>query len=126
MLQGGERIDAALIEASPRLRAVSNCSAGHNNFDLPAITRAGIIATNTPEVSNESVADFAWGLLIAAARRMVECDRHVRSGTWRGFAYNLMLGVDLHNSTPDTRRWCSARILSTRHSRCRMRSFDSS
>ncbi|MDR5781244.1 D-glycerate dehydrogenase [Caballeronia sp. LZ065] len=99
MLMGGERIDAPLIEAAPSLRAVSNCAAGHNNFDLPAITRAGIVATNTPDISNESVADLAWGLMICAARRMLESDAHVRSGTWRGFAYDLFLGVDLHHST---------------------------
>lgn len=99
MLMGAERIDAALIAACPQLRAVSNCAAGYNNFDLAAITQAGIIATNTPDISNESVADLAWGLLIAAARRMVDSDQHVRSGNWRGFAYDLFLGVDLHHST---------------------------
>ncbi|WP_345817074.1 D-glycerate dehydrogenase (plasmid) [Paraburkholderia sp. PREW-6R] len=99
MLMGAERIDAALIAACPQLRAVANCAAGYNNFDLPAITKAGIIATNTPDISNDSVADLAWGLLIAASRRMVESDQHVRSGSWRGFAYNLFLGVDLHHST---------------------------
>ncbi|KQR77161.1 D-glycerate dehydrogenase [Burkholderia sp. Leaf177] len=99
MLMGGERIDGALIEHAPHLRAVSNCAAGYNNFDLAAITRAGIIATNTPDISNESVADLAWGLLISAARRIPESDVHVRSGTWKGFAYNLFLGVDLHHST---------------------------
>lgn len=99
LLMGGERIDAQLIGHAPLLRAVANCAAGHNNFDLPAITRAGIVATNTPDISNESVADLAWGLMICAARRMLESDAHVRSGTWRGFAYDLFLGVDLHHST---------------------------
>lgn len=99
ILMGAERIDAALIAACPSLRAVSNCAAGHNNFDLPALTRAGIIATNTPDISSESVADLAWGLMIAAARRIVHSDWHVRDGAWRGFAYDLFLGTDLHDST---------------------------
>jgi gluconate 2-dehydrogenase len=99
ILMGGERIDADLIAHAPHLRAVSNCAAGYNNFDLPAITQAGIIATNTPEVSNETVADLAWALMFAAARRIVDSDAFVRSGEWAGFAYNLFLGVDLHRST---------------------------
>jgi len=99
MLMGGERIDEAVIARASGLRAVSNCAAGYNNFDLQALTRAGIIATNTPEVSNESVADFAWALLLAAARRIPEGDRFVRSGQWGGFAYDLLLGADLHGST---------------------------
>jgi gluconate 2-dehydrogenase len=99
MLMGGERIDDAVLDAAPRLRAVCNCAAGYNNFDMEAITRRGIIATNTPKVSDESVADFAWALLFAAARHVVEADRFVRAGAWKGFAYNLFLGQDLHRST---------------------------
>lgn len=99
MLMGGEPIDAAAIEAAPKLRAVSNCAAGYNNFDLPALTRAGIVATNTPEVSNESVADLAWALMLAAARRVGSGDAFVRSGRWQGFAYDLMLGGDVHGKT---------------------------
>ena len=99
MLMGMERIDDEVIAAAPRLRAVSNCAAGYNNFDLPALTRAGIIATNTPEVSDESVADMAWALLLGASRRVRDSDAFIRSGSWQGFAYNLFLGVDLHGST---------------------------
>lgn len=99
LLLGTDRIDQALIDGSPRLRAVSNASVGYDNFDLPAMTRASIVATNAPSLSNESVADLAWGLLIAASRRIVESDRLVRSGSWRGFAYDLMLGRDLHRTT---------------------------
>ncbi|MGF6771820.1 gluconate 2-dehydrogenase [Paraburkholderia sp. GAS199] len=99
LLLGTDRIDQALIDNCPHLRAVCNASVGYDNFDLPAMTRAAIVATNAPDLSNESVADLAWGLLIAASRRMVESDRFVRSGAWRGFAYDLMLGMDLHGST---------------------------
>jgi glyoxylate/hydroxypyruvate/2-ketogluconate reductase len=99
LLLGTDRIDDALIDNCPHLRAVSNASVGYDNFDLPAMTRASIVATNAPNLSNESVADLAWGLLIAASRRMVESDQFVRSGAWQGFAYNLMLGMDLHRTT---------------------------
>jgi gluconate 2-dehydrogenase len=99
MLMGGERIDEAVLTAAPRLRAVCNCAAGYNNFDMAAITKRGVIATNTPKVSDESVADFAWALLLAAARHVVQADRFVRDGAWRGFAYNLFLGHDLHHTT---------------------------
>lgn len=99
MLMGGELIDDEVLDAAPHLRAVCNCAAGFNNFDLDAITRRGVIATNTPEVSNESVADFAWALMLAAARRVKDADQFVRSGQWQGFAYNLMLGTDLYRST---------------------------
>ena len=99
MLMGGELVDQAAIDAAPRLRAVSNCAAGFNNLDLPALTRAGIVATNTPDVSNESVADMAWALLLSAARRVRDGDAFVRSGAWRGFAYDLYLGREVHRST---------------------------
>lgn len=99
LLMGGERIDDEVLDTAPNLRAVCNCAAGFNNFDLDAITRRGVIATNTPVVSNESVADFAWALMLAAARRVKDADHYVRSGRWQGFAYNLMLGNDLHGST---------------------------
>lgn len=99
ILMGGERIDASIIAKANVLRAVSNCAAGYNNFDMSAITRAGIIATNTPDVSNESVADLAWALMLAASRRAVDSDQFVRSGRWTGFAYDLFLGVDIHRST---------------------------
>lgn len=99
MLMGGERIDAALLDRNPQLAAVCNCAAGYDNFDMDAITSRGVIATNTPVVSNESVADFAWTLMLAAARRTRDADLFVRSGHWRGFAYNLMLGHDVHGTT---------------------------
>jgi gluconate 2-dehydrogenase len=58
-----------------------------------------VIATNTPDVSTESVADFAWALMLAAARRVGDADRFTRSGAWTGFAYSLFLGTDLHGTT---------------------------
>nr|WP_249195055.1 D-glycerate dehydrogenase [Burkholderia vietnamiensis] len=99
ILMGGDQINEEIISSCPSLRAVCNCAAGYNNMDLPSLTRAGIIAMNTPELSNESVADHAWGLMIAAARRTMVCDEHVRSGAWRGFSFELFLGADMHRTT---------------------------
>ena len=99
MLMGMERIDGEVLEAAPDLRAVCNCAAGYNNFDMVAITRRGVIATNTPLVSDESVADFAWAQMLGAARRIRDADTFVRDGRWKGFAYDLFLGADIHHST---------------------------
>jgi gluconate 2-dehydrogenase len=99
LLMGLERIDAELLRRAPKLRAVCNCGVGYNNLDLDELTRRGIIATNTPGVSHETVADFAWALLAAASRRVGAGDAFVRSGAWRGFGFDLLLGADLHGST---------------------------
>ncbi len=64
-----ERIDAAAIASAPRLRFVANLGVGYNNLDIDALTEAGIGASNTPDVLNETVADYAWALMLAAARR---------------------------------------------------------
>jgi lactate dehydrogenase-like 2-hydroxyacid dehydrogenase len=68
LITAGDRIDDALLDACPRLRAVSNIAVGFNNIDLAACTRRGVAATNTPDVLNEATADHAWALLLAAAR----------------------------------------------------------
>src|SRR5690348_9200146 len=74
-----DRIDAGLIAAAPRLRAISNLAVGLDNVDLDAATRAGIPVGHTPGVLTEATADLAFGLLMAAARRIVEGDRAVRA-----------------------------------------------
>jgi glyoxylate reductase len=94
-----ERVDAALLAAAPRLRAVANCAVGHDNVDLAAAAARGVIVTNTPDVLTETCADLAWALLLAAARRVAEGDRLVRSGRWRGWAPDQLLGVDVHGAT---------------------------
>ena len=99
LLFGREQVDAALLAAVPRLRAVCNNSTGYNNFDLAAITAAGVLATNAPGVSKEAVADFAWALLLAAARRVVESDAWLRRGGWRGWSYSLYLGRAVQGTT---------------------------
>ncbi len=94
-----ERIGAEQIAAAPRLRAVANVGVGYNNLDIPALARAGIIATNTPDVLTETTADFGFALLMATARRITESERWLREGHWRQWSFQTMLGADLHGST---------------------------
>ena len=94
-----ERIGAEQIAAAPRLRAVANVGVGYNNLDIRALARAGIIATNTPDVLTETTADFGFALLMAAARRITESERWLREGNWRQWSFQMMLGADLHGST---------------------------
>jgi glyoxylate/hydroxypyruvate/2-ketogluconate reductase len=92
-------VDAHVIAQAPLLRALANVAVGYDNLDLAALTAAGIVATNTPDVLNEAVADFAWALLLAAARRVGEGERYVRSGRWEGWSYRRLLGVEVHGRT---------------------------
>ena len=94
-----ERIGTEQIAAAPRLRAVANVGVGYNNLDIPALTKAGIIATNTPDVLTETTADFGFALLMATARRITESERWLREGHWRQWSFQTMLGADLHGST---------------------------
>jgi len=94
-----ERVDAALLEAAPRLRVVSNVAVGYDNVDVPAATRRGVVVTNTPDVLTETTADLAWALLLAAARRVAEADRFTRGGRWRSWGLELMLGQDVYGRT---------------------------
>jgi glyoxylate reductase len=94
-----DRVDGALLAAAPRLRAVANCAVGYDNVDLRAAAARGLVVTNTPDVLTETCADFAWALLLAAARRVAEGDRLVRAGRWRGWSPDLLLGRDVHGAT---------------------------
>jgi glyoxylate reductase len=94
-----ERIDADLLAAAPRLRVVANCAVGYDNVDVAACAERGVTVTNTPDVLTETSADLAWALMLAAARRVVEGDRLVRSGRWRGWRPDQLLGVDVHGAT---------------------------
>lgn len=95
----GEPVGADLILACPQLKAIANMAVGFNNIDLDAATRAGIMVTNTPDVLNETTADFAWALLMAAARRVGESERWLRAGQWTRWRYDSFLGADLHGAT---------------------------
>jgi len=94
-----ERIDATAIAAAPRLRFVANLGVGYNNLDIAALTGAGIGASNTPDVLNETVADYAWALMLAAARRVGEAERWLRDGQWHGSRFEGWLGADVHGRT---------------------------
>jgi glyoxylate reductase len=90
-----DRIDAELIEmAGPGLKVISNCAAGVDNVDMSAATARGIPVGNTPGVLTEATADFTFALLLAAARRVVEGERKVRSGGWKTWSLDFMLGAD--------------------------------
>lgn len=92
-------IDDEVLGASPSLRVVANVAVGFNNIDVAAARRRGIVVTNTPDVLTETTADFAWTLLMAAARRVVEADHFARSGQWKRWQWDLLWGVDVHGKT---------------------------
>jgi gluconate 2-dehydrogenase len=94
-----DRIDAAVIDAAPRLKVVSNIAVGYNNIDVPACTARGIMATNTPGVLDDSTADLAWTLILGAARRVTEVERYIRQGDWTGWRLKQWLGTDVHHAT---------------------------
>ena len=100
LVAGSERIDASALANAKDLKVVANISVGYNNFDVPAITAAGIMATNTPDVLTDTTADFGFALLMATARRMTESEHWVRAGHWDKWSIvNNPLGMDLHHST---------------------------
>ncbi|KAF1718128.1 D-glycerate dehydrogenase [Pseudoxanthomonas yeongjuensis] len=94
-----ERIGSEQIAGAQRLRAIANVGVGYNNLDVPALSAAGIIATNTPDVLTETTADFGFALLMATARRITEAERWLREGHWRQWSFQNLLGADLHGST---------------------------
>ncbi|RJG01654.1 2-hydroxyacid dehydrogenase [Noviherbaspirillum sedimenti] len=94
-----ERITAELIAACPQLKMIANMAVGFNNIDLDAATRAGVMVSNTPDVLNETTADFAWALLMAAARQVGASERWLRAGQWKRWRYDAFLGADLHGAT---------------------------
>jgi glyoxylate/hydroxypyruvate/2-ketogluconate reductase len=94
-----ERITAQAIAANPSLKAICNMAVGYNNIDLNAATQAGMIVTNTPDVLNETTADFAWALMMATARRVTESEHWLRAGKWSKWRYDAFLGADVHGAT---------------------------
>jgi lactate dehydrogenase-like 2-hydroxyacid dehydrogenase len=92
-------IDDEVLGACPGLKVVSNVAVGYNNIDVAAARRRGVVVTNTPDVLTETTADFAWALLMAAARRVVEADQYVRSDQWKVWKWDLLWGVDIHGKT---------------------------
>jgi len=94
-----DKIDAALMEAAPKLKVISNLAVGYDNIDIPEATKRHIVVGNTPGVLTETTADLAFALLMAAARRVVEGDRFTRRGLWKTWGPMIMLGQDIHRAT---------------------------
>ena len=92
-------VTAEVIDAAPSLKAVCNLAVGYNNIDLAACSRAGVMATNTPGVLDDTTADLAWALLMASARRLPAAERWLRKGDWRGWEFIQWLGTDVHHAT---------------------------
>jgi len=87
------------VLSTPGLKCVSNVAVGFDNIDIPAATAHKVMVTNTPGVLDDATADFAFTLLMAAARRIVEADSFTRSGRFRGWAIDMMLGQDVFGAT---------------------------
>jgi glyoxylate reductase len=94
-----DRIDAELLAAAPRLRAIANYAIGFDNVDLDAVAERGIPVGVTPDVLTDATADLAWALMLAAARRLVEARQAVLDGEWRTWEPEGWLGVDVHGAT---------------------------
>jgi glyoxylate reductase len=95
-----EKVDRELLDAAgPSLRIVANVAVGFDNIDVPACTDRRVAVTNTPGVLDETTADFAWTLLMAVARRLVEGDRLARSGAWTKWNLDQLCGTDVWGKT---------------------------
>jgi len=95
-----DKIDAEVFDAAPKLKIVAQMAVGYDNIDVAEATKRGIYVTNTPGVLTETTADFAWALLMAVARRVVEADRYVRTGQWKvSWHPSMLLGRDVYGAT---------------------------
>jgi glyoxylate reductase len=94
-----EKVNDELLRAAPKLRIAANVAVGFDNIDLPACTKRGVVATNTPGVLDETTADFAWTLMMAVARRIGEGEALARSGMWKGWDLDQLVGTDVWGKT---------------------------
>src|SRR6266852_5499127 len=94
-----EKINNELLRAAPKLRIAANVAVGFDNIDVAACTKRGVVATNTPGVLDETTADFAWTLLMAVARRLGEGEQLARSGKWKGWDLDQLVGADVWGKT---------------------------
>jgi glyoxylate reductase len=94
-----DRIDRQLIEAGASLKVISQMAVGYDNIDIPVATARRIPVGNTPDVLTDATADFAWALLMAAARRVVEADKYTRAGYWQTWEPDLLLGSSIAGAT---------------------------
>jgi len=96
---GGDRIDAEVLAGCPKLKICANMAVGYNNFDIDAMTAAGVLATNAPDVLTETTADFGFALMMATARRVTESEHYLRAGNWTQWSYDMFAGADIHGAT---------------------------
>ena len=94
-----ERIDDDLLDHAPQLKIVANMAVGYDNVDVPALTRRGVVLTNTPGVLTETTADLTFALMLGIARRIGEGERRVRAGQWPVWSPFVFLGTDVHHAT---------------------------
>lgn len=90
-----DKVTPAVLDAGDRLKVVATVAVGYDNIDIAAARERNILVTNTPDVLTEAVAEFTWGLILSAARRITEGDRVVRRGGWKGWSLDFMLGTEL-------------------------------
>ncbi|MEN9688113.1 MAG: hypothetical protein RI998_110 [Pseudomonadota bacterium] len=96
---GADPVDADVLAACSGLKMCANMAVGFNNFDVPAMTARGVLASNTPDVLTETTADFGFALLMATARRMTESEHYLRRGEWKQWRYDMFAGAEVHGST---------------------------
>lgn len=94
-----DRVDGELLDSAPNLVVVSNMATGFDNIDVAAASQRRVLVTRTPGVLSETVADFTFALLLAAARRVAEGDRYVRAGRWKTWGPSILLGHDVSGAT---------------------------
>ncbi len=94
-----DKINGEVLDREPGLKVVSNFAVGYDNVDVPAATARGVAVCNTPDALTETTADFAWALMMASARRIVEGVDYVRAGKWKTWGPTLLLGRDLWGAT---------------------------
>ena len=99
IIAGGENVDGSILEGLTQLKALCVSAAGYNNVDVAALTRAGVTGTNAPGPADETVADFAWGLMIATARHLVEAAHWVEQGQWRSSIGSRFFGTNVCDKT---------------------------
>ncbi|MFC7298851.1 2-hydroxyacid dehydrogenase [Herminiimonas aquatilis] len=99
VITSSEKLSAEVIAANSHLKAICNVAVGYNNIDVAAASSAGIMVTNTPDVLNETTADYAWTLLMANARRVSESEHFLRAGEWKNWRFDQFLGADVHGAT---------------------------
>jgi glyoxylate reductase len=90
-----EKIDSAVIDAAADARVIANVAVGYNNVDVAAARARGIVVTNTPDVLTSATADFTWALILAVTRRLGEGERLIRSGGWKRWSMDFMVGMEL-------------------------------